>query len=844
MLIKVTGSSPNEKIAGFPYLMFSMPNIPLASFLIREGAYVDERDNSGCTALFHAVKKAITSPSLENNVFVQFLLITMKANPNFRNNQGETPLVYSLTSMSSGICELCRTGSMSFDGKTPTEADLLEMWRLLLDNGANTKVKDDNDRSPAHLLVNLSHKSPKMVCEGINLFHENGCAINARDADGNTPLHLWAGFSPKEALSDDIFGEIGRTIISCGGAINARNDDEETPLHRAQCWKQVNVLLEQGAHPNVQDLNGDTPLHRFMGKDSLIGEKTKKGLWKKCLTWRMNPWCVNNSGICPFEILLGKGFLQSSLRLLEAVCELDTNEEVAKSARCFKDPQGNSLLHKVCMINSSKVRSICEYLLTKEWKINDRNNSGQTPLFLVCSQVGTMELSNIQDLILFLRKRHADPSIPDVDGNTCKALLHESTQLQELLKQNIDKVEIPPKIKWNPQSENHKLPLFDVAHGKNSQIVKGFHHHVNHIGNGSFSVVFPGVDEKDGREVALKRLEKARLKENNTQLKREITCLVKLSDCPNVVNYVTCVSDSDFQYIVMELMEGTLDEFLDLKQASKEAAKICLDISSGIKYLHYNNVLHRDLKPQNILYKTKPILMLKIGDFGLSKILDEAKSGHSSSGTVAHSRAGTRCWKAPELLKKKTEKHSKVSDIFSCGLLFHYILANKKHPFGDSESTEPVDPQTTEENIRGNKFGFCPSLTPEAAHLLTKMLSAQPERRPKASSLQRFPFFWDDREKRDFLIAIGNQKVIEEPRPILHRPLTDVENHIENVCSKEWKNGTGTWDFYIRHIYDDVTRQPHARKHTAKQKTSAAELVRFIRTRITMLMIFQRRPSS
>lgn len=367
---------------------------------------------------------------------------------------------------------------------------------------------------------------------------------------------------------------------------------------------------------------------------------------------------------------------------------------------------------------------------------------------------------------------------------------------------------------------------------------------MNQIGNGSFSVVFPGVDEKDGREVALKRLEKARLKENNTQLKREITCLVKLSDCPNVVNYVTCVSDSDFQYIVMELMEGTLDEFLDLKQASKEAAKICLDISSGIKYLHYNNVLHRDLKPQNILYKTKPILMLKIGDFGLSKILDEAKSGHSSSGTVAHSRAGTRCWKAPELLKKKPEKHSKVSDIFSCGLLFHYILANKKHPFGDSESTEPMDPQTTEENIRGNKFGFCPSLTPEAAHLLTKMLSAQPERRPKASSLQRFPFFWDDREKRDFLIAIGNQKVIEEPRPILHRPLTDVENHIENVCSKEWKNGTGTWDFYIRHIYDDVTRQSHARKHTAKQKTSAAELVRFIRTRITMLMIFQRRPSS
>ena len=824
MLMKLTGSSPNEKIAGFPYLMFSMPNIALALFLIREGAYVDERDNSGCTALFHAVQKAITSPSVENKSFVEFL-VTIKANLNFRNNHGETPLIYSLTSLSRP-CELCR-GSASSDGKTPPEADLLETWLLLLTNGAKTKIKDDNDRSPVHLLVNLSDKLSTIVCEGIKVLHTNGCAINARDADGNTPLHLWAGLSPREASSDDNFEEIGRTIISCGGAINARNDHEETPLHLAQCWKQVKFLLEQGAHPNVQDLSGGSPLHRFMGKDSLIGEKTKKGLWKKFLTWGMNPWRVNNSGICPFEILLGKGFLQSSLLLLKAVWELDINE-VVKSARCFKDPHGNSLLHNVCTINSSKVKSICEYLLTKGWNVNDQNNSGQTPLFLLCSQVGHMELSDIQDGILLLRKYHADPSIPDVDGNTCQALLHESKRLQELLQQNIDKVEIPCKIKWKRQSKNHKIPLFDVAHGKNSQIVEGFHHHVNHIGNGSFSVVFPGVNEKDGREVALKRLEKARLKETDTQLKREIACLVKLSNCPNVVNYVTCVSDSNFQYIVMELMEGTLDAYLDLEQANNDTAKICLDISSGIKYLHDNNVLHRDLKPQNILYKTKPNLIVKIADFGLSKILDEAKSGHSSNGTVTHSRAGTRCWKAPELLQKKLNEHSKRSDIFSCGLLFHYILANKKHPFGHSESTEPLDPQTTEENIRTNRFDFCTSLTHEAAHLLAKMLSAQPEQRPKASSLKCFPFFWNDHQKRHFLIAIGNQKVIEEPRPIRHRPLTDVEKHLEDVYSKKWKNVLG-WDSYISDIFYDVTKQYNARQYTARQKKSAVELARFIR---------------
>lgn len=819
MLMKITRSSPNGKIAGFPYLMFSIPVIPLALFLIREGACVDERDNSGCTALFHAVEKAITSPSPQNELFVEFL-ITTKANPNLKNNRGETPLAYSLTSMSRP-CELCRR-PVGFDGKTPTDASVLDIWRLLLKNGAKTKIKDDNDRSPVHILVNLSHKMSSMVCEGVEVLHINGCSINARDVDGNTPLHLWAGFPPREALGVENFEEVGRKIISCGGAINARNDNEETPLHLARCWKQVNVLLEQGAQSNVQDLNGDTPLHRFMGKDALIEEITKKGRWKKCLTWGMNPWCADNNGICPFEILLGKGFLQSSLYLLKEVCENDTNKEVAKSARCFKDPQGNSLLHKVCIINSSSVTSICEYLLQKGWNVNDQNKSGQTPLFLVCSQVGSMELSNIQDCIFLLRKYHADSSIPDVDGNNCHALLHESKRLQELLQENIDKVEIPLKIKWNSQSENHKLPLFDVAHGKNSQIVKRFHHHVNPIGKGSFSVVFPGVDEEDGREVALKRLEKARLKETHTdtQFKREIECLVKLSDCNNVVNYVACVSDFNFQYIVMELMEGTLDAYLDCKQASKDPAKICSDISSGIKYLHNIGVLHRDLKPQNILYKTKPILTIKIADFGLSKILHAAKSGHSSSGTVTYSRAGTKCWKAPELLKKNAKKYSKGSDIFSCGLLFHYILANKKHPFSCSKSTATMDSDTTEENIRKNRSDLCPSLTPEAAHLLTNMLSVRPNKRPEASSLQRFPFFWNDHKRTDFLKAIGNQKEFKVPRPYRKRPLTD----FEDVYSKKWKNAG--WASEIRDIYDDVTSNYKAKEYDTK---SAVELVRFIR---------------
>ena len=819
MLMKLTGRSPKGKIDGFPYLMFSISNIPLAVFLISEGAYVDERDNSGCTALFHAVEKAITTPSVQNVFFLEFLL-EVKANPNFKNSKGETPLSYSLTSMSRP-CEFCRRAV----GYTPREDNVLDIWRLLLNKGAKTKIKDDNDRSPVHLLVNLSHKMSTMVCEGVELLHRYGCAINARDANGNTPLHLWAGSVPsKEVLGVQQFEEVGRKIVFCGGAINARNDNEETPLHLAQSWKQVEILIERGALSNAQELNGSTPLHRFTCKESLIGEKMKQCLWKKFLTWGMNPWCVNNNGISPFEILLGKSFLESLLHLLKAVCEPDANEKVAESARCFKDPEGNSLLHKACIINSSKVMPICECLLQNGWNVNAKNDSGQTPLFLICSQVGSMELSSIQDRIRLLRKYNADPSIADVDGNTCQSLLHESEPLQEALQ---EEVEIPPKIKWIRQSENHELLLFDVVHGKKSQIVEGFHHHVNHIGNGSFSVVFPGVDEKDGREVALKRLEKARLKD--TQFKREIECLLKLSDCPNVINYVTYVSDFHFEYIITELMEGTLDAYLDLPQASNNTAKICFDISSGIKYLHDNDVFHRDLKPQNILYKTKPILTIKIADFGLSKIFDEAKNGPRSSGQVTLFRAGTRCWKAPELLKKKPNKYSKGSDIFSCGLLFHYVLANKKHPFDCHESTAQTDTKTTEENIKRNKFEFCSSVTLEAVHLLTNMLSVRPRKRPEASSLQSFPFFWDDPKRKDFLIAIGNQKVFEEPQGT-----TSVEKHLKAVYEEKWKEQS--WDSYIRNIYNDVTSTNKTRKNYDTKST--LQLVRLIRNAYTHIHDF------
>lgn len=835
ILMEETQCPANGIIGGYPYLMFSMPSVQMAELLIQEGAKIDDKDQLGCTGLFHAVEKAVISASPQNwNKFIQFLLCN-KANPNARNDLSETPLLYSLSSQFQS-CEFCSKvmchDLLSSTSKVDYGAQVVEVWRLLLDAKARANVKDERDRSLLHLLFNFSQagdsvqasKCLAMVCQGLHLLLNSGFQINSRDAEGNTPLHLWASLS-NEAVSAEAV-EIGKQIISHGGAVNARNDKDETPLHLAWSWEQVEFLVKKGAHFNVHDVNGNTPLHKFIGKDRLVRGNVKKHRWKKCLTLQLNPWLVNNDGKCPFEVLLEEEFFISAFNLLKVIFEDDQHKTLAESARCYKDRKGDSLLHILCILDNKSAQPISEYLLQKGCDVGVQNECKETPLHMICSKAGrsgSLPSKNIENCIRLLRKYNADVNIPDIDGNSCKALLSANRYLRNLIDEDIEKVSIPNKIKWIEGSVKHNAVLSQVVRGFNFRKVESYYHHESPIGEGSFSLVFPAVNEKDGREVALKRLEKARLEEKGAVLEREVKCLLKLSNCPFVVNYISCTSDSNFEYIVEELMEGPLDAYLSCDAECGHASTICLSIASGIEFLHNKDVLHRDLKPQNILYKTIPNFAVKISDFGLSKILQAGQTDGEGE-SVMHSKAGTRCWMAPELLDREPKQHSKASDIFSCGLLFHYILSKKKHPFGSPSGESFLKhPEETEQNIKKGKLCLCSdcSLTPEAIHLITETLSTKPNRRPAATSLQHFPFFWDDRKKVEFLKSVGNQKEFEEPRNQVSRPLTVVEKSLEHFYSKkcEWKDK-------IREIYDDVISGYPRRSYNTK---SAVELVRFIR---------------
>ena len=863
ILVKETGCSVHGRVEGFPYLMLSMPNVQLAEFFIQEGVQIDEKDQQGHTCLFHAVEKAIASnlPERWYN-FITFLLKN-KANPNERDDLSETPLLYSLSYLLSP-CDFgahrqpdalyLAYGNYSWIQAVKTWSHLLEAearpnakdendrfllhvllsllkpghltssqvreifckgisilkkyemkinssygnfsgiqavktWSHLLEAEARPNAKDENDRSLLHVLLSLlktghltSSQVREIVCKGIPILEKYEMKINSIDSEGNTALHMWASLM-LPSISDEMI-KIGSEIVSHGGNVNSRNNKGDTPFH---------MLVKEG----------------FVREDLV-----EPNLWSRILALGMNPWIANCDGKCPFEVLLGNESFGSAFTFLKAIFEDDQNRDMAESARRYRNMSGDYLLHTLCIVNNENVLEICEYLLGHGCEVNVQNECRQTPLHLLCNKVSETDSSLSQQTIDFIRlleRYNADMTLSNIYGNTCKDMLSKYQRLK-----------IPKTMKWISESIVHKAVLSEVVLGKNSQNVENYHYHTRPIGKGTFSCVFPAINKMDGREVALKRLEKARLAKTEGMLEREISCLLKLSSCPNVVNYITCTRDSNFEYIVIELMEGSLDNYLSSTKVRSQALTICSQIALGMKFLHGSDVLHRDLKPQNILYRTKPEFIVKLSDFGLSKFLQQTSTDSKS---VMHSKAGTRCWMAPELLAQTHEGHSKATDIYSCGILFHYVMSGKKHPFSSSDKSLKSNLHEIEQNIYRNKMHLCSSLSPEAFHLITEMLSKDPESRPTASSLRKFPFFWDDSRKVEFLKSVGDLKEFKEPRIGLLRKWSGVESNLEKFFSDHFHT-TIHWSDAISNIYDDVMfKWPKREYHTR----SAVELVRFIR---------------
>lgn len=198
------------------------------------------------------------------------------------------------------------------------------------------------------------------------------------------------------------------------------------------------------------------------------------------------------------------------------------------------------------------------------------------------------------------------------------------------------------------------------------------------IGGGGMSNVYLAHDMILDRDVAIKVLRYDFSNEDDLQrrFQREALSATSLTH-PNIVNIFDVGEDGDLHYLVMEYVEGKTLKHMIIDHAPlspEETVEIMKQLTSAIAHAHQNQIIHRDIKPQNILMEGKH--HVKITDFGIAMALS------ATSFTQTNSVLGTVHYLSPEQARGGTA--TKKSDIYALGIVLFELLTGKLPFSGES----------------------------------------------------------------------------------------------------------------------------------------------------------------
>lgn len=204
---------------------------------------------------------------------------------------------------------------------------------------------------------------------------------------------------------------------------------------------------------------------------------------------------------------------------------------------------------------------------------------------------------------------------------------------------------------------------------------------VKEIGQGAYGIVCAAVNTRNGEKCAIKKVSK--LFERPILTKRalrELKLLEHFNGHKNIIGLLDMdiVDYSDFNeiYLYQELMEADLHQIIRSGQplTDEHYQSFIYQACCGLKYIHSANVLHRDLKPCNLLVNTK--CELKICDFGLARGYVDVKSGQEGDAGFMTEYVATRYYRAPEIMLS-FRSYTKAIDMWSLGCIFAELLGSK-----------------------------------------------------------------------------------------------------------------------------------------------------------------------
>ncbi|XP_064489728.1 serine/threonine-protein kinase D3-like isoform X2 [Ornithodoros turicata] len=239
------------------------------------------------------------------------------------------------------------------------------------------------------------------------------------------------------------------------------------------------------------------------------------------------------------------------------------------------------------------------------------------------------------------------------------------------------------------------------------------------LGSGQFGIVYGGVHRTSGRAVAIKVIDKLRFPtKQEAQLKNEVAILQNLHH-PGVVNLEKMFETVERIFVVMEKLKGDMLEMILSSEKGRLSGRITrfliYQILIALKHLHSKNIVHCDLKPENVLLSSdSEFPQVKLCDFGFARIIGEKSFRRSVVGTPAYL--------APEVLRNKG--YNRSLDMWSVGVII-YVSLSGTFPFNEEEDIN--------DQIQNADFMYPPNpwkdVSPEAIDLINNLLQVKTRKR-------------------------------------------------------------------------------------------------------------------
>ncbi|KDN47959.1 Pkinase-domain-containing protein [Tilletiaria anomala UBC 951] len=389
---------------------------------------------------------------------------------------------------------------------------------------------------------------------------------------------------------------------------------------------------------------------------------------------------------------------------------------------------------------------------------------------------------------------------------------------------------------------SHGIPItspaamqYFAAHPRRQQVHFGNYLLLQTLGEGEFGKVKLGVHKEWGEEVAVKLIKRDRVASSGSpeaggggkdpskmsKVEREIQVLKEVRH-PNIVRLYEVIESDRYIGIVLEYASGgeLFDHILAHKYLrEKDACRLFAQLISGVHYLHQKQIIHRDLKLENLLLDRNRNVI--ITDFGFANNFGDKRND------LMATSCGSPCYAAPELVVQDGLYAGSAVDVWSCGVILYAMLAGYL-PFDD----DPANPDGDNINllykyIMATPLSFPDYITAEPRSLLSRMLVPDPLKRADLQQVMRhswlaayrdlFTFSVDDLERAAIEQQAKKRQVYRQQMMLQHQ-IQEQQQQQRDAAKHALQRGDS-----VREVSSsDATASPRAQRHQSAMPSTMA----------------------